>query len=651
MGTRGYVVKPFKEDELFMKPFKYPQAIMLSTLLLLGVGSCSTQKSAVAPSAMDFPILQGRFVESALQQPLEVVEAYVGESEFYVSYESGAELVYAGGNWSNRIDIAALEQDDDDSYAGPYLLSLEYRQRDRWRELPASPIVPQLLDSEQWARFREQLFASVFSKVEKSGVVMHFENDDYFFYYNQKGEFEAPLFVDKPADYSVSEAIGFEDFMRAGLPQLERFLEEEGVSDRRIVFSTGDVGAYSLPFIYVNLDLPLAVFVRHAHESGNRSGGDSGMGLAQSVGHVAQSHLSGLALRPVSSVFRLFFVASEAVAETVRPTWLVTLEAKPIPAVTDRAGMDLAEWEQRLNSIAPGSASKGAISFLIDGEEFFTRFIDAIATARESVLLRTFIFDNDDFAERIGRLLRRRSDDGIDIRVLLDGFGTILATQTDPRNIPGDYVPPESVRLFLEQDSGIDVRQVRNPWLVCGDHVKTTIIDNKIAFCGGMNIGREYRYSWHDMMMEVHGPVVEILAREFDGAWAHAGPLGDFGYFFHKLNKRDIESAEIGNPVRVLLTRPGNAQIFRAQREAIRNAQRYIFIENAYFTDDAMLYELAVARRRGVDVRIILPLVSNHAPMNKSNALAANAMLEHGIRVFLDQSGFPNSKTRCFTTR
>jgi hypothetical protein len=442
---------------------------MLSTLLSLGAGSCSTQKSVTDPSATDSPILQGRFAESASQQPLRAVEAYIGESDFYLSYQSDAEIIYAGGNWSNRIDIAAIEQDDDGSYAGPYLLSLEYRQTDRWHEIPTSPIVPQLLDSEQWAQFREQLFASLLPKSEKSGVVMHFENDDYFFYYNEKGEFEAPLFVDKPADYSVSKSFGFRDFMRNGLPQLELFLAQEGVSDRIIVFSTGDVGAYSLPFLYVNLDRPLAVFLRHARESGNRPGGDSGMQFAQSVGHVAQSHLGGLALRPVSSVFKLFFVASEAAAETVRPTWLSTLEAKPIPAVTDHRGMDLAEWEQRLNSIASGSASTGVIDYLIDGEEFFTRFIDAIATAKDSVLLRTYIFDNDDFAERIGRLLRRRSDEGVDIKVLLDGFGTILATQTDPEDIPEDYVPPESVRLFLEQDSDVDVRQVRNPWLVAGE--------------------------------------------------------------------------------------------------------------------------------------------------------------------------------------
>ena len=201
--------------------------------------------------------------------------------------------------------------------------------------------------------------------------------------------------------------------------------------------------------------------------------------------------------------------------------------------------------------------------------------------------------------------------------------------------MPEDYVPPESVRRFLETDSGIDVRQVKNPWLT-GDHVKTTIIDDQLAFTGGMNIGREYRYVWHDMMVETRGPVVDVLTREFYDAWAYAGPAGDVGYFFHKTAKPGATSPEdIGYPMRVLFTRTGDAEIFRAQREAIRNAKRYIFIQNAYFSDDAMLYELARARRRGVDVRVILPLVGNHGAMNQSNVLAANAMMEHGIRVFL----------------
>ena len=64
------------------------------------------------------------------------------------------------------------------------------------------------------------------------------------------------------------------------------------------------------------------------------------------------------------------------------------------------------------------------------------------------------------------------------------------------------------------------------PWLT-GDHVKTAIIDKEIAFTGGMNIAREYRYDWHDLMTELRGPVVGVLQYEFEKAWAHAGFFGD----------------------------------------------------------------------------------------------------------------------------
>ena len=339
--------------------------------------------------------------------------------------------------------------------------------------------------------------------------------------------------------------------------------------------------------------------------------------------------------RPVSSMFRLLFVAKDAAVETVRPTWLGALENQPIPALYEGPGMDLEQWEAELDTLTRRPATRGTIDYLIDGEDYFVRFIDAVTTAKKSVDLRTYIFDNDDFAEKIGNLLRRRSDEGIDIRILLDGLGTIVATGADDQTLPENYRAPESVRRFLESDSDIEVRQTRNPWLVAGDHVKTTVIDGQVAFAGGMNIGREYRYVWHDLMMELRGPVVNELNNEFNKAWAHAGILGDAGYALQRLKLNPDTADDVGFPMRVLHTRPSSPEIFNAQRAAIRNARKSIWIQNAYLTDDAMLYELAKARRRGVDVRVILPLVGNHGPVNKSNALAANAMLEHGIRVFL----------------
>lgn len=605
--------------------------------LVLTAASCQSQRTGPEDRetpAEELPTLIGRFAEEGVANSLIADEAYIGPDDFYIRYERNDGVVYAGGRWSHRLDITAVEQQVYGHYAGPYIMPIEFQQAQRWPEVPGKLITPRILNSSQWRRFLNGMFATVLPEEGNVGVVMHFDADDYFLYLNERGDIEARLLINKPADYTVVDRISFEEFIGLSLPRINAFLQAEGVTERRVVFNTGDAGPYSLPFIYVDIDFPIAVFVRYPPAPREGAGLTGGTQKAQVGAHIAGSNTVGLAVRPVSSVFRLLFLAKDAAVETVKPTWLAALDSQPIPEVNTGPGMDLVEWEDKLDRLINRKATLGEIDFLIDGAEYFTRFIDAVSTANKSVNIRTYIFDNDDFAERIGKLIRRRSLEGIEVKVLLDGLGTIWATGADDDSMPVDYVPPASVHQFLEKDSDVVVRQARNPWFA-GDHVKTTIIDNKLAFTGGMNIGREYRYSWHDMMMELRGPVVDILSHEFGDAWAHAGAMGDFGYVFHKLRPNRDYADDVGYPVRVLFTRPGNAEIFRAQRDAIRNARSYIYIQNAYFTDDAMLYELAKARKRGVDVRVILPMVGNHGPINKSNALAANAMMEQGIRVFV----------------
>ena len=76
---------------------------------------------------------------------------------------------------------------------------------------------------------------------------------------------------------------------------------------------------------------------------------------------MAQSHLGGLIARPVSSMYRLLFVAKDVAAETVRPSWLVTLESQPVPEVANGPGMDLEHWEAQLDNITGRPATRGTI--------------------------------------------------------------------------------------------------------------------------------------------------------------------------------------------------------------------------------------------------------------------------------------------------
>lgn len=583
------------------------------------------------PGQPAYPLLPGSFAESSADEPLVADEAYISDQEFWVRYRRGDEIVYGGGNWAERIELAG--PDTEAPYNGPYLLPLQYTQAERWDAGPGRhPIY--LLSADDWATFRDQFLELQLPADSKEGIVLHFNIDDYFLYYDERGRFQSVPMLEKPGEYAVSRSLHFDEFVRLGLPLLDEYLAGKGITARRIGFNTGDTGDYSLPFLYVNLDIPVAVFVRLPREGRKFRTGSKSIPIVQTAGHVAGSHTTAIVFRPVSSVYRLLFVATDTVTETIQPDFLPILEQGDVPPVGDASPMDLAAWERRLDAMTGRPSSRGSIRYLVDGEAFFTRFIDAVSSAEKSIHLRTYIFDNDDYATRLGELLKRRSREGVDVKVLLDGLGTIVSTIEQQQSLPEDYEGPSSVHKYLERDSNVDVRQASNPWLT-GDHVKTATIDRKIAFTGGMNIAREYRYDWHDLMMELTGPVVGILQEEFDRAWAHAGFLGDYTYLFRSFDQPWPESAESDYPIRVLFTRVDNTEIFNVQREAIRSARRYVYVENAYFTDDAMLYELAVARRRGVDVRVIMPLVTDRGPITRNNALAANAMLEHGIRVFV----------------
>ncbi len=341
--------------------------------------------------------------------------------------------------------------------------------------------------------------------------------------------------------------------------------------------------------------------------------------------------------RPVSNFLTMTSLALKSTTGLFRRAALGTiqfpaLERQPIPEVTYADPMDLEKWEKDLNRISGRKQSKGTIEFLVDGEAYFERMLEAVGEAKESIDIRTYIFDNDDYAVKVADVLKDKSQD-VDVRVLVDAFGNWAATQADAESLPKGYHGPLSMEQYMERGSNVKFRSRAIPWMT-GDHTKTIIIDKKVAFIGGMNIGREYRYDWHDLMMEVTGPVVDHLQYDTNKAWANASVFGDVASFFAILGGEKKKADDVGYPVRVLYTATHDSQIYRSQLEAIRRSQSYILIENAYFSDDVILYELAKARRRGVDVRVILPNAGDLGSHNASNNVAINKMLKNGIRVY-----------------
>lgn len=355
------------------------------------------------------------------------------------------------------------------------------------------------------------------------------------------------------------------------------------------------------------------------------------------VGSMLKTYTTDPLLRPVSTVKSFGFLVKNSVSDFSRRLYinavgLPAARASPIPLLSSGAGMDLEHWEHQLDRITGSKSSMGTLEFLIDGEEFFPALIEEIESAQDSIQLRTYIFDNDDFAVRIADLLRRRSQD-VEVTVLMDGIGSVTGASVVPVSQPESHVAPGSIARYLEMDSRVRARELTNPWFR-GDHAKVAIIDRKVAFLGGMNIGREYRYDWHDLMVRMEGPVVEDLARDADRAWEQSGPMGDLAGLFSRGDRTEEPESAQGYPVRLLYTTAEDSQIYRAKVAAIRRARQYIYIENPYFSDDVILYELIKARRRGVDVRFIISQRGDMPLMDMSNVEAINRMLANGIRVF-----------------
>jgi cardiolipin synthase A/B len=344
----------------------------------------------------------------------------------------------------------------------------------------------------------------------------------------------------------------------------------------------------------------------------------------------------GLALlkNPVSSAARLADLGLQTVARLFR----LPLPRGAPPPVTPSAGMDLVRWEKWLDCYTGTRSEPGRLALLIDGEQFFPRLQEAIAGATNHIRFESFIFDRDDVATGIADRLKERSTH-VQTQVLMDRLGSLAAGLSPPATpLPDDFVSPPSITSYLRNGSDVHVRHFLNPWFST-DHSKIYLVDGAQAWLGGMNIGREYRVEWHDLMVEASGPVVDSLENAFGRHWAHEGPWGDLGYVVAWLNQAQPISTTpppVGPwiPVRRLPTRTFWKPFSAAVQTSIREARNYIYVENSYLFDRRVIRGLVRARHRGVDVRVILPRVNDFKAGARSNLVTANFLLAHGVRVF-----------------
>lgn len=496
------------------------------------------------------------------------------------------------------------------------------------RELhDAAPV--RLVDYASWQRTMTRVLEELAPREEDRAVLITVQGRDVAIF-RESGRLRVVPFGEKPARVTIERAVSDEEFARRASRALD---EELGASAPALIDVGGGAGD---AYLYVDPARALSVYVVRPPDSNPGEGGPPvGFALRTTEAVLLESHVLAPLKSPVSSSLRLLW-------QTLQAGWaLLPKGAGTAPGATQApplaAGnpMDLAAWDTKLDGVVSSKRRKGTLEFLIDGGEYFPRFVDAVQRARESVWLRVYIFDRDDYAVSIADLLRKRSRE-VDVRVLLDQLGTLVGGQLPPSGpLPAGFRAPGSIVDYLRSGSNVKVLSSPNPFLT-SDHVKTLIVDHDFAFVGGMNIGREYRYEWHDMMAELRGPIVAPLASDFERSWVRTS-TGDVGFLFQpKHEERAAQPPPAGELIdlRPLYTRTGQPEIFEAQLAAMRAARRAIWVEQPYLSDDQMLAGLIRARQRGVDVRVVLPSRSDSGFMNSANLVASQLLVRNGVRVY-----------------
>jgi cardiolipin synthase len=316
------------------------------------------------------------------------------------------------------------------------------------------------------------------------------------------------------------------------------------------------------------------------------------------------------------------------------------MPATPPPPVTNRPPMNIEAWENRLDRVTGEARVPASVRLRIDGDQFFPDFIHAVQEARESIDILIYIWDTDDYALQIADLVKAKSREGVRVRILMDDAASLHSSlgSSEFPNAPG-HRAPSSIVEYLRRDSNVRVRPMAMPALT-STHSKMIMIDGRLGWIGGMNIGREYRSDWHDMMIELKGPILGWMQHSFEGSWKRHSWGGDFAEFLTLQRRSAKAAARIPVPPGAIMVRPlkGSAihsDVKSSQFAALRAAQQRIWLENSYITDSRYIHELVKARHRGVDVRVIMPEENDSPVLKVANKALMGQLIGQGIRVWL----------------
>ncbi len=287
-------------------------------------------------------------------------------------------------------------------------------------------------------------------------------------------------------------------------------------------------------------------------------------------------------------------------------------------------------WRRTLRLLRPlGAVTRGnCITPLLEGDQAFEAIWDALAGAQRRVVCTTYTITDDAVGRRMRDELAAAAARGCDVVLQYDGFGSsgLRAAFTEPLVAAGGrvfvYNPPLRLRTRTS-------RLVRN-------HRKILVVDDSVAFCGGMNITEDYageRYGngrFRDVHLRIEGPCVEDLACLVRNSIRSGGGRAP------SPGERPPELCA-GSVVQILESnvRRQRRAIQKATCLTLHRAVKRCFFTSPYFVPPRRLIsDMRNAARRGVDVRVLTAGLSDVPLVSSASRHLYGRLLRHGVRIY-----------------
>ena len=280
---------------------------------------------------------------------------------------------------------------------------------------------------------------------------------------------------------------------------------------------------------------------------------------------------------------------------------------------------------------------EGSVTTYTYGRDLYEDMLEAIDGARKQILFETYIWKGDEVGERFKAALAAAAERGVDVHCVYDGFANLVVSPRFKRFPAG-----MKVLRYPVYTAGLRFWDLRR---YGRNHRKILVVDDQVGFVGGYNIGTPYATEWRDTHVRITGPGVWDLKRAFADFWN----LNRRRVFGHSARPLLMETASTWEPRIRLHRNVPRLWMFPIRSmylESILKSSRNVWMTHAYFIPDQDLVDaMKDAAQRGVDVRLLVPLKSNHIVADWISRGYYSQLLTAGVRIFRFRDAMVHAKT------